>query len=168
MKNGKKYITYNSSPITHTKSRSSAGQSATLIMQRSAVRACPRLLIKAAGKSLMADGKKVNSNQQEANSTQRGNQLSWLERLPCTQEVKGSTPLFSTIIDGLILKKQIEPKTIFANQIRSRIKIIDINGKDITKRKPSTYKCLSNLKIGKKSLRAYGGCLGFQRRRRTW
>jgi hypothetical protein len=23
-------------------------------------------------------------------------------------------------------------------------KIIDINGKDITKRKPSTYKCLSN------------------------
>jgi len=27
---------------------------------------------------------------------------------------------------------------------------------------------LSNLKIGKKSLRAYGGCLGFQRRRRTW
>ena len=26
------------------------------------------------------------------------------------------------------------------------IKIIDINGKDITKRKPSTYKCLSNQK----------------------
>ena len=49
-----------------------------------------------------------------------------------------------------------------------RRKIIDIFGKDITKRKPSTEKCLSNLKIGKKSLRAYGGCLGFQRRRRTW
>ena len=32
-------------PLLITKSRSSAGQSATLIMQRSAVRACPRLLI---------------------------------------------------------------------------------------------------------------------------
>ena len=26
-----------------------------------------------------------------------GDQLSWLERLPCTQEVIGSTPIFSTI-----------------------------------------------------------------------
>ena len=30
--------------------------------------------------------------------------------------------------------------------LSTSIKIIDINGKDITKRKPSTYKCLSNLK----------------------
>ena len=27
---------------------------------------------------------------------QMGDQLSWLERLPCTQQVNGSTPLFST------------------------------------------------------------------------
>ena len=59
----------------------------------------------------------------------------------------------------------LEARTL---NLEPAIKIIDINGKDITKRKPSTYKCLSNLKIGKKSLRAYGGCLGFQRRRRTW
>jgi hypothetical protein len=68
------------------------------------------------------------------------------------------------------IQQMTEPSLIhLLNYINTRIKIIDINGKDITKRKPSTYKCLSNLKIiGKKSLRAYGGCLGFQRRRRTW
>ena len=62
-----------------------------------------------------------------------------------------------------------EPSLIhFTYYINTSKKIIDINGKDITKRKPSANKRLSNLKIGKKSLRAYGGCLGFQRRRRTW
>lgn len=40
-----------------------------------------------------------------------------------------------------------EPSLIhFTFYLSTSIKIIDINGKDITKRKPSTYKCLSNLK----------------------
>ncbi len=73
------------------------------------------------------------------------------------------------VISGNVYCIVTEPSLIhFTYYISTRKKIIDINGKDITKRKPSTYKCLSNLKIGKKSLRAYGGCLGFQRRRRTW
>ena len=77
----------------------------------------------------------------------------------------------STMYEGIYenVVKKVRSRTFYMvhRYSNTRIKIIDINGKDITKRKPSTYKCLSNLKIGKKSLRAYGGCLGFQRRRRT-
>lgn len=40
----------------------------------------------------------------------------------------------------------MEPKTTSVYQYDKKNTIIDINGKDITKRKPSTYKCLSNQK----------------------
>ena len=83
-------------------SRSSAGQSATLIMQRSAVRACPRLLIEGCRLYKVQCTKYLRyliHYTQYKNTPLEGNQLSWLERLPCTQEVKGSTPLFSTVLD---------------------------------------------------------------------
>ena len=73
----------------------------------------------------------------------------------------------AVVLGGEELREEPGPVVDLRKQIKRR-SIIDIYDKDITKRKPSTYKCLSNLKRGKKSLRAYGGCLGFQRRRRTW
>ena len=79
--------------------------------------------------------------------TLAGNQLSWLERLPCTQEVKGSTPLFSTVFETEFKSYDWSQKQQLCTRILKKAKqIIDINGKDITKRKPSTFECFRKLK----------------------
>ena len=48
-----------------------------------------------------------------------GDQLSWLERLLCKQEVKGSTPLFSTI--KTTTTKEIEESVSWNNEIEGKI-----------------------------------------------
>ena len=55
-------------------SRSSAGQSATLIMQRSAVRACPRLLIKLKVYSVMCIVFSLNAKDQKRNTRNKEHQ----------------------------------------------------------------------------------------------
>ena len=65
-----------------------------------------------------------------------GNQLSWLERLLCTQEVIGSTPIFSTKVDNKENVRQgSDPDCRQAGPIFSTVTIIRLIDTSITQDK---------------------------------
>ena len=121
--------------LNKLESRSSAGQSATLIMQRSAVRACPRLhiktkyylkfyLIEVVKEILDVEILKTKESHLLGLLPLMGDQLSWLERLICIQEVIGSTPIFSTRYHLQAQSLQVYESYLFKQMIRQ--KFIDI------------------------------------------
>lgn len=143
-------ISFITHPLLIIESRSSAGQSATLIMQRSAVRACPRLLIewierlkKKRIKTLVQSNDLVIKLFNHLIFTRGG--ISSAGQSACLARRRSRVRLpyspqfceFDLKVDG-----QSQNKYPFIRRAES-IKIIDINGKNITKRKPSAIKRLS-------------------------
>ena len=58
---------------------------------------------------------------------QMGDQLSWLERLPCTQEVIGSTPIFSTTSENSSAGRA-QPCQGWGREFESRFSLKDKKG----------------------------------------